>query len=168
MITAGMTAFYVFRSIFLAFFGKYRGNQHPHESPLIMTAPLMVLAVLSLFGGFLPIPHFLEPMFPHHEEGEARHAGHHRDGSGLERYSARLSLLRCEARALGFDGYALSAARTAGSTTSTSSMKRYDAMVVDPVVQGSRSVLWRGMDAGVIDGIVNGIGRRAEERRRRA
>ena len=37
----------------------------------------------------------------------------------------------------------------------------YDAMVVDPVVQGSRSVLWRGMDAGVIDGIVNGVGRRA-------
>ena len=38
----------------------------------------------------------------------------------------------------------------------------YDAMVVDPVVQGSRSVLWRGMDAGVIDGIVNGIGKRAK------
>ena len=37
----------------------------------------------------------------------------------------------------------------------------YDAMVVEPVVQGSRIVLWRGMDAGVIDGIVNGIGHRA-------
>ena len=37
----------------------------------------------------------------------------------------------------------------------------YDAMVVEPVVQGSRIVLWRGMDAGVIDGIVNGVGHRA-------
>ena len=37
----------------------------------------------------------------------------------------------------------------------------YDAMVVEPVVQGSRSVLWRGMDAGLIDGVVNGVGRRA-------
>jgi NADH-quinone oxidoreductase subunit L len=37
----------------------------------------------------------------------------------------------------------------------------YDAMVVEPVIQGSRSVLWRGMDAGIIDGIVNGVGRRA-------
>jgi NADH-quinone oxidoreductase subunit L len=34
-------------------------------------------------------------------------------------------------------------------------------MMVEPVVQGSRSVLWRGVDVGIIDGIVNGIGRRA-------
>jgi NADH:ubiquinone oxidoreductase subunit 5 (subunit L)/multisubunit Na+/H+ antiporter MnhA subunit len=52
VITAGMTAFYVFRSIFLAFFGKYRGHHHAHESPLVMTAPLMVLALLSLAAAF--------------------------------------------------------------------------------------------------------------------
>ena len=51
-ITAGITAFYVFRAFFLAFFGKYRGHHHPHESPLVMTVPLIVLAVLSLGGGF--------------------------------------------------------------------------------------------------------------------
>ena len=56
VITAGMTAFYVFRAMFLTFFGEYRGHQHPHESPLVMTVPLMVLAVLSLVGGFLPRP----------------------------------------------------------------------------------------------------------------
>jgi len=50
--------------VFLAFFGKYRGDQHPHESPLMMTVPLMILAALSLGGGFLPVPHLLEPMFP--------------------------------------------------------------------------------------------------------
>ena len=43
----------------------------------------------------------------------------------------------------------------------------YDAMVVEPVVQGSRTVLWRGIDAGVIDGIVNGVGKSLAECRRR-
>jgi len=70
VITAGMTAFYVFRALFMTFFGTYRGHHHPHESPAVMTVPLMVLALLSLFGGFINIPHWLEPMFPvaEHEE----------------------------------------------------------------------------------------------------
>ena len=63
VLTAGMTAFYVFRAWFLAFTGDYRGHAHPHESPLVMTGPLMLLAVLSIFGGFINIPHWLEPMF---------------------------------------------------------------------------------------------------------
>src|ERR1035437_5494015 len=50
VITAGMTAFYVFRAIFFAFYGKYRGEAHPHESPFVMIAPLAVLAALSLGG----------------------------------------------------------------------------------------------------------------------
>src|SRR5579871_6865544 len=60
VLTAGMTAFYVFRAWFLAFTGKYRGHAHPHESPLVMTGPLMILALLSLGGGFINIPHWLE------------------------------------------------------------------------------------------------------------
>src|ERR1700735_4852547 len=63
VLTAGMTAFYVFRAWFLAFTGDYRGHAHPHESPLVMTGPLMLLAVLSIFGGFINIPHWLDPMF---------------------------------------------------------------------------------------------------------
>src|SRR5258706_12587417 len=59
-----MTAFYVFRAIFLTFFGTYRGHHHPHESPAVMTVPLMALALLSLAGGFINVPHWLEPMFP--------------------------------------------------------------------------------------------------------
>src|SRR6476646_3981316 len=64
VITAGMTAFYVFRAVFLTFFGAYRGHHHPHESPAVMTVPLMALALLSLGGGFINIPKWLEPMFP--------------------------------------------------------------------------------------------------------
>src|SRR5579871_3860265 len=60
VLTAGMTAFYVFRAWFLAFTGEYRGHAHPHESPLVMTGPLMLLALLSLGGGFINIPHWLE------------------------------------------------------------------------------------------------------------
>src|SRR5580698_9392047 len=64
VLTAGITAFYVFRAWFMAFTGDYRGHAHPHESPLVMTGPLMILAVLSLFGGFINVPHFLEPLIP--------------------------------------------------------------------------------------------------------
>ncbi len=62
--TAGLTAFYVFRAYFLAFFGKYRGHHHPHESPFVMTFPLMVLAAFSIGGGYLSVPQWLAPMFP--------------------------------------------------------------------------------------------------------
>src|SRR5664279_885331 len=46
-ITAGMTAFYVFRAMFLTFFGVYRGHGHPHESSPVMLIPLVILALLS-------------------------------------------------------------------------------------------------------------------------
>jgi NADH-quinone oxidoreductase subunit L len=58
-----MTTFYMFRLVFLTFFGSFRGNEHQkshlHESPLVMTVPLMVLAVLSVIGGFIGIPEVL-------------------------------------------------------------------------------------------------------------
>ncbi|HEY9787892.1 MAG TPA: NADH-quinone oxidoreductase subunit L [Candidatus Obscuribacterales bacterium] len=53
ILTAGMTAFYMFRLFFMTFTGAYRGEGHPHESPLVMTAPLMVLAVPSIISGLL-------------------------------------------------------------------------------------------------------------------
>jgi NADH-quinone oxidoreductase subunit L len=47
------TAFYMTRSFILTFLGSYRGEGHPHEAPMIMTAPVMVLAVLSVVGGLV-------------------------------------------------------------------------------------------------------------------
>src|SRR5688572_2481708 len=59
-ITAGMTAFYMFRLLFLTFHGKERLTEHArhhlHESPPSMTVPLIVLAVLSVVGGWVGIP----------------------------------------------------------------------------------------------------------------
>jgi NADH-quinone oxidoreductase subunit L len=53
LFTAFLTAFYMFRVVFLAFGGKYRGSAHPHESPAVMLVPMAVLAVLAVFSGWL-------------------------------------------------------------------------------------------------------------------
>jgi NADH-quinone oxidoreductase subunit L len=87
-ITSIFTAFYMFRLFFLTFHGSFRGTDHQkhhlHESPSTMTIPLIVLAILSIVGGFIGMPelfgtehwlgHFLGPVFsnsdlrtlPHH------------------------------------------------------------------------------------------------------
>jgi NADH-quinone oxidoreductase subunit L len=66
--TALMTAFYMFRLLWLTFLGTSRMDakveQHVHESPLSMTGVLMLLALLSALGGFLALPHFLQPQLP--------------------------------------------------------------------------------------------------------
>ena len=86
--TAGMTAFYVFRMFFNTFHGECRASEevkhHIHESPKVMTIPLMILAVLSIIGGYVGVPHllggsnhiekWLEPVFGHHAPATA-HAG---------------------------------------------------------------------------------------------
>ena len=60
VLTAALTAFYMFRLLFITFFGSFRGTEeqkhHVHESPAAMTIPLIVLAVLSVIGGFIGIP----------------------------------------------------------------------------------------------------------------
>jgi NADH-quinone oxidoreductase subunit L len=60
LLGSAMTAFYMFRLFFLTFLGDFRGTEeqkhHLHESPISMTLPLMILAVLSIGGGLLNIP----------------------------------------------------------------------------------------------------------------
>ena len=59
-VAAGLTAFYMFRLMFLAFYGRPRERhiyEHAHESPPSMTVPLVILAVLSVVGGWVGIPH---------------------------------------------------------------------------------------------------------------
>jgi NADH-quinone oxidoreductase subunit L len=76
LIGAGLTSFYMFRLIFLTFFGKPRYDEHKvhvHESPWSMTVPLIFLAILSTVGGWVAAPHlvggtdyfekFLHPVF---------------------------------------------------------------------------------------------------------
>ena len=68
ILAAGMTAFYIFRVYFYTFIGEFRSpGAHPHESPMIMTAPLLILASLALFSGLLGpwVDSFLAPVFGH-------------------------------------------------------------------------------------------------------
>lgn len=59
--TAFLTAFYMWRLVSVAFFGAHRSDQaeHAHESPKVMTGPLLVLGVLATLGGFLAIPQYI-------------------------------------------------------------------------------------------------------------
>ncbi|MGZ5193067.1 MAG: NADH-quinone oxidoreductase subunit L [Kaistella sp.] len=62
-VVATLTAIYMFRAYYLTFHGEFRGTEeqkhHLHESPSNMTIPLIVLAVLSVVGGFINLPHFI-------------------------------------------------------------------------------------------------------------
>ena len=162
-LTAGITAFYVFRAIFLAFFGTYRGDGHPHESPPVMTVPLAILALLSVAGGFMfPVPQFLSAVFPPIKEAE---------DITLMGFSVAAGVMGI------LVAYVMYVAKPALADLVAANMKGlytlvynkyfvdevYDRMLVKPVVGGSRMLLWRAADVGLIDGIANGIGSRARD-----
>lgn len=79
-----MTAFYMFRLMFLTFFNNFRGTEsqrnHLHESPTLITFPLIILAILATVGGLISLPgsswlnHYLTPLFAKVEH-EAHHLG---------------------------------------------------------------------------------------------
>jgi NADH-quinone oxidoreductase subunit L len=77
ILGAGLTAFYMTRLMLMTFFGRARwtDGQHPHESPPVMTAPMVVLAIGSVLAGFLlvsvfPLSEWLAPVFGEPEEAE--------------------------------------------------------------------------------------------------
>jgi NADH-quinone oxidoreductase subunit L len=174
VITASMTAFYVFRALFLTFFGEYRGklgkeeahghgDDHGHghggihESPPVMWIPLAMLAVLSLGGGFIDIPKFLEPMFAAGEGNVPAWLGYVSIAAGLGGIF------------VAYVFYIVAPGIPEGIVKTFSGPYRwvynkyfvdefYDATVVHPVLDGSREVLWRAGDVSVIDGAVNGAG----------
>ncbi len=78
LLGAGITAFYMTRVMLMTFFGEKRWapGSHPHEAPALMTWPMILLAVGSVFSGFLftfgdALPHWLEPVVGVHLETEA-------------------------------------------------------------------------------------------------
>src|SRR5439155_1360964 len=84
VLVAGVTAFYMFRQVFMVFFGECRADHatqhHLHESPSIMTVPLWVLAAGSVLAGWLRVPHaglfegWLEPVMGHNAAASAADA----------------------------------------------------------------------------------------------
>jgi len=190
VITAFITSFYMFRLWFMTFFGDYRGadaNKHghsthghdehgqghgtPHESPMVMLAPLAILAVLSFVGGWVNIggrfEHFLAPVFqtPAMAEaaGEATEAGSH----GTEHLLVAISLA---AAGLGlYFAYLLYLKRRDLPQKIADALggfyeavvhkyyvdEIYATLFVKPLVDGSTRILWHGVDQGVIDAAIN-------------
>jgi NADH-quinone oxidoreductase subunit L len=179
-LTAGLTAFYIFRMMTLVFEGESRfgHDRHPHEAPATMLVPLVALGFLSAVGGFLGLPavlgggnvleRWLEPVF----ERSSRILGSPAHGSpGTEYLLMGLSV------GVGLAGIFLArklyltrndiVERIAGRFAGVYALlfnryyvdEAYDAVVVTPLKEGSRRVLWKGFDVGVIDGAVNGCAR---------
>lgn len=185
VITAFMTSFYMFRLLFMTFAGDYRGTRvdehgrashaqghaehghgEPHESPWVMLGPLVVLALLSTIGGFVGLgnrfEHFLGPVFG--SEFPARVA---EGAGGNEILLMTISVLMALAGAgIAYFLYVSkpylpeNIARSLGSLYRTVLNKYYvdelyAKIFVNPLVEGSSRILWRGIDRRVIDDSVN-------------
>lgn len=162
LFTALLTAFYMARLLFLTFFGSFRGGEeaehHIHESPWSMLAPLCLLAVGSVGAGYVAIPRIVQPAL-HLQEA---HAGH----PGWLPVLATLSAVAGIAAA--FYVYVLYSGVAERIGAQVAPLRRvleakwgFDHVggwiARRLVVDGSEKLLWKRVDAGLIDGAVNGV-----------
>lgn len=179
-ITAGLTAFYMFRLVSLTFNGVKRWSHdvHPHDAPMTMTVPLIVLAVLSVIGGIVGVPHSLggsnqieEWLAPIFERANLMLPVSGSDHVSTEYLMMGLSVIV----AIGGIWYArrLYLGSPERIETLAAAFKKpyklllnkyyidelYDAAIVTPTVKGSDKFLWKVFDVSFIDGAVNGTAR---------
>jgi NADH-quinone oxidoreductase subunit L len=180
--TAGLTAFYMFRLIYLTFYGKERMSdekkQHLHESPKSMTIPLMILAVLSVVGGWIGIPHifgvvnhfehWLEPVMAKSIQPASNAMAAGGGDVGMEWTLMAISVALVFVSI--FLAYLLYKKKTELSTAlaeKLSGLKNlllnkyyvdeiYGAVLIRPVVYLSL-FLWKVFDVVIIDGFLNGM-----------
>ncbi|MDH4263548.1 MAG: NADH-quinone oxidoreductase subunit L [Spirochaetia bacterium] len=178
-----ITSYYMFRLYFVTFYGESRSHDHHgldghdqgvHESPLIMTLPLIILAVLALAGGFLGIPHILDIFhsgniieeFLHHSVSDNAVVSH---GKYMEILLMGISVL------LAFVGFIFSYKlffKNKGiprKDEEYAGLQKtvYNKYYIDEIyniafvksIYHFALVLWRAFDVFVIDGIVNGVAR---------
>jgi NADH-quinone oxidoreductase subunit L len=188
VLTAGLTSFYMFRLLFLTFFGAERYDDkhgHVHESPRNMLVPLVVLAMLAVGGGWMAAPHlwggsnhfeqYLAPVFSTAAETPAAAADASRDVSELLQALLGAPVI---AGLIGFFfawWFYIRSPKTpkklADSLAATYKLlsekyfvdEFYAAVIVRPLVWISDKILWRVVDEGVIDGTVNGVARVSQE-----
>ncbi len=181
LLTALLTSFYMFRLIFLTFHGQQRYDEHHvhvHESPWSMLGPLVVLAVLSVVGGWLAAPalwggpdyfaNFLGPVFGSAEGARAVSEG----AVGAHQLELILAVVAVASALIGLGVAFWLYIRQPGKPESLAkSMKPvyntllnkyyvdelYAAVVVKPLMWISTNVLWKIVDVAGIDGTVNGI-----------
>jgi NADH-quinone oxidoreductase subunit L len=203
VITAFLTATYMFRLLYLAFFGERRaapadaaapgapadparsdrshaphGQGHLHDAPAPMAIALVVLAIGSILAGFIGVPHalgghnqidaFLAPSF-RAPGAEAVAEPVHEDTAtelGLMGLSTLVALAGIGVATFFFLRKPEAADRLAASAGGVHRLllgkyyvdELYDRAIVQPIKGLSRGILWRGVDAGVIDGTVNAVG----------
>jgi NADH-quinone oxidoreductase subunit L len=176
LFTALLTSFYMFRLIFLTFHGQQRFDEHHvhvHESPWSMLGPLVVLALLSIFGGWFALPaffdkpdmfaEFLKPVFGGGEAaGEAAAHPSELVMATVAVTTALFGFLAAFWLYLRRPAKPQAIAKSLGGLYTTVLNKYYvdeiyAALVVKPLVWLSTVVLWKAADVGVIDGAVNGI-----------
>jgi NADH-quinone oxidoreductase subunit L len=164
-LTALITAFYMFRLLALTFMGRSRMEpeveHHVHESPPAMSGVLIVLAVLSAVGGFISIPHFLEPLLPIPPLASSMTAWHvplvglaialSVAGLALAFFLYRGDARRAEALRLRFAGLH----RLLSGKYYIDEL--YDALIGRPLHWISDHVFLRFSDRGVIDGTLHGL-----------
>ncbi|GFO58672.1 NADH-quinone oxidoreductase subunit L [Geomonas silvestris] len=185
---AFLTAFYMFRLVFMTFFGETRLSEkafhHLHESPWVITLPLVVLACLSIVGGYVGIPkvigetlggipnmweHYLEPVFAYSTE-YMKHAGAHGEAHSVAMEWGLMGV----SVIIAFAGIGLAAALyivkptiPAAFTNAFPALHRavynkwymdeiYDFAFVNPC-KALGNFLWKGFDVVVVDGCVNGV-----------
>ncbi|HET6143720.1 MAG TPA: NADH-quinone oxidoreductase subunit L [Candidatus Acidoferrales bacterium] len=182
VFAAGLTSFYMFRLIFLTFFGTQHYDEHHvhvHESPSSMTIPLIVLAILSVAGGWMAAPqffggvnhfeHFLEPVLSAAAGPVAEGPQSATGGPGvLQALMGAPVIAGLLGLLLAWWMYIQSPETPEKLSTSLSGPYKllygkyfideiYQALIVSPLVWISRNVLWHVVDEKVIDGTVNGV-----------
>lgn len=186
-VAAAITTFYMFRLVFMTFFGELRANHeiahHIHESPKVMTVPLMILAALSVIGGYVGVPaalgggnhfeHFMHPVFAKGYELQA--AAHSAVGHS---HSLEYTLMAIVFGVVLFSlwlAYRMYVQNPKLPEQITQKIKAlhqlvfnkyyidelYDFLFVRPIQRLSDTVLWRFVDEKIIDGAVNGTGNAA-------
>lgn len=184
LFSAVLTAFYMFRLIFLTFHGKARYDEHHvhvHESPRSMLAPLVILAVLAIVGGWVAAPAFvggvdhfeafLSPVMTKGMPGaESGGASDH----SLELQLAAVAVSAALAGSLMAWWFYLRRKdlpeRVAESARGLHQLlvhkyyvdELYESAIVRPLIWLSTRVLWNAVDEGAIDGSVNGVAHGAQ------
>jgi NADH-quinone oxidoreductase subunit L len=169
-----LTAFYMTRLIVLTFFGSYRGHAHHISEHAIMTVPLVLLAILSIVGGFVGVPHALggHNMFEHFlmpVVGVSMPEAHNVDHSaelplmGLSVGVALLGILGAFYAFLWNPAFGDKIASAAGGFKKLLENKwyvdeLYEALILGPIRKIADWVSFKFVDFMVIDGFVNGLG----------
>ena len=190
LMGAGFTSFYMFRLIFLTFFGAPRYDEHKvhvHESPRSMTVPLILLAILSVIGGWVAAPHlvggtdrfenFLHPVFAAYAPPSLEGGQEPSENAGIMLLHALAGwpvIIALLGLLLAWWFYIKSPEtpkKLAQSLRRSYSLilhkyyvdELYNAVIVQPLLWISAKVLWQVVDEGLIDGTVNGVARVARE-----